>query len=248
MQEPTLREFFARSGALARGTGFLARFLVAWPDSTQGYRPFTEAPANWPYLAAFNRRIAVILDQPAPIDEHGALTPPMLSMTPEAKAAWIEFHNEIERGLPSGGKLHEVKDVASKSADNVARLATLFHVFSSTNSNNSSSNIQIAEIASAIRIVAWHLNESRRFFGELALPVELADASRLDTWLIEHCRQERTDFVRKNYVRQHGPLRDAARLDAAIRELTELERLRLVNDVKPLTIHINPTLMIEAVS
>lgn len=248
VQEPTLREFLKQSGALARGTGFLARFLVAYPESTQGFRPFTEAPANWTHLAAFNRRIALILDQPAPIDEHGALTPPMLSMTPEAKAAWIEFHDEIERELASGGDLHEVKDVASKSADNVARLATLFHVFSSTNSNNSSSNIQIAEIASAIRIVAWHLNESRRFFGELALPVEMLDAARLDTWLIEHCRQERTDFVRKNYVRQHGPLRDAARLDAAIRELTELERLRLVKDVKPLTIHINPALMIEAVS
>lgn len=40
VQEPTLRAFFDRSGELARGTGFLARFLVAWPDSTQGSRPF----------------------------------------------------------------------------------------------------------------------------------------------------------------------------------------------------------------
>ena len=63
VQEPTLREFFTRSGALARGTGFLARFLMAWPESTQGFRPFSEAPANWPHLAAFNRRIAEILNR-----------------------------------------------------------------------------------------------------------------------------------------------------------------------------------------
>jgi len=115
VQEPTLREFFTRSGALARGTGFLARFLVAWPESTQGQRPFTDPPANWPHLAAFHRRIAAILDQPAPIDEDGALTPPMLPLTPEAKAAWVEYHDAIESELASGGELYDVRDVASKS-------------------------------------------------------------------------------------------------------------------------------------
>ena len=53
VQEPTVREFFSRTGALARGTGFLARFLLAWPESTQGRRPFTEPPAHWPRLSAF---------------------------------------------------------------------------------------------------------------------------------------------------------------------------------------------------
>ena len=129
VQEPTLREFFTRSGALARGTGFLARFLVAWPESTQGFRPFTEAPENWPHLAAFNKRIAAILEQPVPIDEDGALTPPMLPLTPDAKAAWIEYHDAIESELASGGELYDVRDVASKSADNAVRLAALFQIF-----------------------------------------------------------------------------------------------------------------------
>ena len=95
----------------------------------KGYRPFTEAPANWPHLAAFHRRIAAILDQPAPIDEDGALTPPMLTLTPEAKAAWVEYHDAIESELASGGELYDVRDVASKSADNAARLAALFQIF-----------------------------------------------------------------------------------------------------------------------
>ena len=116
----------ASPGGLARGTGFLARFLVAWPESTQGQRPFTEAPANWPHLAAFHRRIAAILNQPVPIDEDGALTPAMLSLAPDAKAAWVEYHNAIESELASGGELYDVRDVASKSADNAARLAALF--------------------------------------------------------------------------------------------------------------------------
>lgn len=239
IQETTLREYFSKSGGLARGTGFLARFLVAWPESTQGQRPFTEAPANWPHLAAFHRRIAAILNQPAPIDEDGALTPAMLSLAPEAKAGWVGYHDAIESELASGGELYDVRDVASKSADNAARLAALFQQFE----HGMGGAVGLDSFEQASRITAWHLSEARRFFGELALPAELADAARLDSWLIEHCRQERTHMVGKNHVRQHGPLRDGGRLDNAIRELAELDRLRLEKDGKRLTIHLNPALV-----
>lgn len=125
VQEPTLREFFARSGALARGTGFLARFLVTWPESTQGHRPFTEAPANWPHLAASHQRIAAILANPTPMDEEGALSPALMMLAPDAKKAWVEFHDAVESELASGGELYDVRDLASKTADNAVRLAAL---------------------------------------------------------------------------------------------------------------------------
>jgi putative DNA primase/helicase len=118
VQEATLREFFSKSGALARGTGFLSRFLVAWSASTQGYRQFAEAPANWPSLVVFNQRVAAILDQPEPIDDDGVLSPAMLSLSPEAKRSWVVFHDAIEGQLARGGGLYDVRDVASKTADN----------------------------------------------------------------------------------------------------------------------------------
>jgi len=239
IQESTLREYFSKSGGLARGTGFLARFLVAWPGSTQGQRPFTEAPANWPHLAAFHRRITTILNQPAPIDEDGALIPAMLSLTPDAKALWVGYHDAIESELARGGELYDVRDVASKSADNAGRLAALFQLFEF----GMGGAIGVDSFERASRITAWHLSESRRFFCELALPVELADVARLDSWLIEHCQRGRTHIVSKNFVRQSGPLRDSVRLDAAIRELSELDRLRLEKDGKKMTIRINPALV-----
>lgn len=239
IQEQALREYLSKSGPLARGSGFLARFLVAWPESTQGTRFFSEAPENWPHLAAFHRRIAAILNQPAPIDEDGALTPPMMPLAPEAKAAWVEYHDAIERELLRGGELHDVKDVAAKSADNAARLATQFQLFE----HGAGGAVGFDALDRATTIAAWHLSESRRFFGELALPAELADAARLDNWLIEHCRDGRKRIVGKNHIRQHGPLRDGARLEAAIRELADLDRVRLEKDGKRLTIHLNPALV-----
>jgi len=68
IQEAALRAFFDNTGGLARGTGFLARFLMAWPESTQGSRLFTEAPQGWPSLDAFNLRVAEILEADVPFE------------------------------------------------------------------------------------------------------------------------------------------------------------------------------------
>jgi len=241
VQEATLRIFFDRSGGLARGTGFLARFLVAWPESTQGFRPFTEAPANWPALEAFNQRIAAILEQPVPVDENRALNLPLLPLTEEAKRAWVAFHDAIESELASGGGLYDVRDVASKTADNAARLAALFQVFGGTGGA-----IGAEAFESASRITAWHLNESRRFFGELALPAELANAARLDSWLIGYCRRLGTNIVPRREVQRNVTpvhLRQRRELDGALEELSEAEHVRLIEKGRRKEIHVNPALL-----
>jgi putative DNA primase/helicase len=129
IQESVLRRFIDQTGGMARGIGFLARFLLAWPESTQGFRPFSDPPKSWPKLAEFNQRMSDILKIPAPIDEQGTLTPTMLSLSPAAKHAWVEYHDMIEGQLRAGGELYDVRDAASKSADNAARLAALFQAF-----------------------------------------------------------------------------------------------------------------------
>ena len=244
VQEPTLREFFARTGALARGTGFLARFLIAWPESTQGTRqidPCTpDGPVGWPNLAAFEHRISEILEQPIPVGEDEALAPPMLPLSADAKAAWIEFHNAIESALPSGGELYDVRDVASKSADNAVRLAALFHVF-----QGGAGAIGVGTFEGASRIAAWHLNEARHFLGELALPPDVTDAARLEAWMITRCKQGCTHSIGKNYVRQHGPIRDGMRFEAAVAALAALGRVRMAKEEKQLTIQLNPSLLTE---
>ncbi len=240
VQEATLRAFFKQDGGLARGTGFLARFLIAWPESTQGFRPFTEAPANWPHIAAFNRRISAILSQEPPIDDDGALHPQMMTLSPEAKQAWVAFHDAIESELATGGELFDIRDVASKTADNAARLACQFHVFS-----GDAGAISLDAFEAASRITAWHLNEARRFFGGLALPQELADAARLDDWMLDHCRRHKTGTIPVRTIQQFGPcgLRSKVAIDAAMEELESLERSRRVKDGKRKIILINPALL-----
>jgi putative DNA primase/helicase len=77
---------------------------------------------------------------------------------------------------------------------------------------------------SAARIAEWHLNEARRFFGGLALPAGLADAARLESWLVDRCRKNGSNEVPTKDVQQFGPsgLREKAKIDAAMMELEEL--------------------------
>jgi putative DNA primase/helicase len=90
------------------------------------------------------------------------------------------------------------------------------------------------------------LHEARRFFGELTLPADVTDAARLDGWLVARCKQNCTDSIGKNYARQHGPIRDGLRFNAAITALDTLDRLRVVKDGKQLVIQLNPALLGEA--
>jgi putative DNA primase/helicase len=55
VQPEALRGFLERAGTLPRGTGFIARFLIAWPGSTQGTRAYRPAPEAMPQVALFRR-------------------------------------------------------------------------------------------------------------------------------------------------------------------------------------------------
>jgi putative DNA primase/helicase len=202
VQESTLRSFFDKSAGLARGTGFLARFLVAWPQSTQGKRLFKDAPGQWPKLAAYHQRIERILSVPTPMDDDGALTPSLIPLSAEAKAVWVEYHDEVETRLAVGGDYADVRDVASKSADNAARLAALFHIFE----NGGGGAISLEAMEAGCMVAVWHLQESRRFFGEIAVPVEMADAMRVIRWAVEVGRTQGGTVATRDLQRL-GPVR-----------------------------------------
>ncbi|WP_054689627.1 YfjI family protein [Desulfosarcina cetonica] len=245
IQEATLRAFFDSTRGLARGTGFLARFLMAWPTSTMGTRMFREPPASWPALNRFNGRIIGLLESPLPWDTGGAfaIRPTMLTLSIDAKAAWVAYHDGIERELRTGGELADIRDVSAKSADNAARLAALFHLF-----NRDGGEISADDMTRGSRIAGWHLSESMRFFNEICLPEGMANAEKLDAWLHEHCRSKKIQEVSTRDIQRLGPyaLRDTDRLAGAVRELENLGRARLATVGKKKVVRVNPKLITEA--
>lgn len=237
VQEVTLRTFFDKSKGLARGTGFLARFLVAWPVSTMGTRLYTQAP-TWQRLNAFIQRLLALLRTEPSIDDEGRLNTVTLSLSHEAHDIWARFHDEIETMLGPNGELVDVKDVASKVADNAARLACLLHVF-----DNGAGAVSAHAMASGAKLATWHLTEAQRFLGQFALPPQMDKAMRLDCWLLDWCRQKHVSRVSTRDTQQLGPLRDKTALTTALAELVDMGRVRLVTDGKRKLVEVNPTLL-----
>lgn len=154
----------------------------------------------------------------------------------------MSFYNDVETELRPGRSMNDAKDIASKSADNAARLAGLFHFFSGAHPGEP---IGKETMDSACTIAEWHLFEARRFFGEIALPVEICNAVKLDNWLLAYCKDKGESSFTTRHVQQHAPssLRSRSVFDAATQELIELGRIRISKVGKKKILQVNPSLL-----
>ena len=180
---------FAKDGA-ARGIGFFSRFLITQPDSTKGTR-FYKAPSEWRHLSAWRDRIHALLNTPLQIDPDNALQPHLLQLAPDAQQLWIEGYNAIERELGAFGEFSDVGDIASKSADNAARIAGLLHLYQ----HGLVGRVTADEMRCGLALALWHLNESKRYFTKAKTDEKTLLAARLEQWLIVQCREQQATGI-----------------------------------------------------
>ncbi|NVZ10643.1 DUF3987 domain-containing protein [Allochromatium humboldtianum] len=259
MMQPDLLPRLIDKGA--RTIGFLARFLLAAPRSTMGTRAYAEPPASWRALEDFERHILDLLALPLPIDDTGEdkgarmmLKPPVMRLSAGAKLAWITYHDTIERELADFGEFAEVRDVAAKSAENAARVATIFQLF---DHGRVTREIEEHYMAGGIAVAAWHLAEARRIFYEADTPEVVLDARELSAWLTGKGRElanrdgepiiDQAGLVSLRDVSKFGPnrTRDALKRDAAIDLLEESGHVRRIDRGRQRLLQINPRLLVS---
>jgi hypothetical protein len=116
------------SDPLAAGQGFLARFLIAAPQSViaarlrQGHAPSSDAA-----LARFAERIGAMLRQPLALREgtRNEPDPPLIPMDADAREHLADFAMLVEREQAAGGMFRDVRPFASKAAEQAARIAAV---------------------------------------------------------------------------------------------------------------------------
>jgi len=80
----------------------------------------------------------------------------------------------------------------------------------------------------------------------LSLPDEQVNALRLDNWLINYCRREKSLFIpRREIQRNVTPvyLRQKSALDITLTELVESGRVRLTQVGRRKDVYVNPALL-----
>ena len=252
VQPAIIRQYHEQNGESARGSGFFARFLLAYPESTIGTRflSFEEARAthkdSTSKLNLFNSKLHNMLEQQYTNGKGGKFEElPALQLSDDALTHWVNYHNDVEAEMKAGGDMEEARDIASKSADNAARLAGLFHLF---NGGDVLDQISGETMQAACRLASWHLYEARRFFGEIALPKDDLEAVKLDAWLIADCKATGSNAVGKSRVLQRvspASLRKADKLTQALDTLERANHIRLVKEGKTAIIEVNPALLEE---
>lgn len=180
MAQPVIAERALSDDVLA-GQGFLARCLLAWPDSTAGTRPYRgENLRDDAALQRLGERLAYLHRLPLPLadDERQELEPGKLTLANDAKRAWIELHNAIEKHMAPTGRYASVKPWASKTPEQVLRIAGVLALLD----DDAAQQIDAATIERATELALWHLDEAARLAGTAALPPETRDAEALLAW------------------------------------------------------------------
>jgi putative DNA primase/helicase len=230
VQPAVLEAFIAKTGGLARDIGFLARFLFSWPETAQGLRPFKEAPADRPGQRAFSARMQQLLSIEPQFDEHDRLLTKYVGFDDAASAVWVSFHDEVEEKLNYDHEYAGIRAVASKAADNAARIACCLHVFCGDHNQG----IGRESVESATALMRWYLAEAVRYASSADAAPELADARLLEEWLVARVRQQPKQaaavLISANKALKLGParLRTKKRFDEALELLSDHYRVLLL--------------------
>lgn len=216
VQEQVFKAFMEKRGEIARASGLLARFLVSWPASTQGFRWTSSTEPTWECLPKFHHRVTELLEATDVRHKAGDKSRKVLSLSPEAKELWVKTQNDVEPQLQPLGPLASVRDFASKALEIAGRVAAILHHFTGQEGNV----ISMETLQRALDIVKWYLDEFVRLFGDGDdEPLWQKDVRKIIMYLYSHCWQANEISISRNLVRRCASVRHQGRFEAALQWL-----------------------------
>jgi hypothetical protein len=215
VQEQVFNDFMEKRGRIARSSGHLARYLVGYPASTQGFRMTSLQDPVWVHLPKFHERVTELLDQTATRRRAGDISRRVLQFSPEAKELWVQAQNSVESQIHPYGFLVSIRDFASKTLEITGRVAAIFHHFS-----GQEGAISMETLQRAIAVVEWHLEEFKRLFGDSDdTPQSQKDVRALAMHLHARYWNHGFSMAPRNEVRKCGPIRHQGQFEAALAHL-----------------------------
>ncbi|WP_345781838.1 YfjI family protein [Rhodanobacter sp. AS-Z3] len=209
MVQPVVAESVLSDDVLT-GQGFLARCLMAWPETTIGTREYVDVDLNDDLdLARYWRCMRDLLEAAPPLRQgtRNELEPRVLSIDPGAMAYWIDVKNAIERAML--GDYAGIHAWASKGGSQVARIAAVLTLVD----NPDAGVIRREAIERAAALVMYHLDEAARIVGTSSVPTKIKHAEMLRAW----CWGTGREYLFSSDALRNGPsaIRTPAALTAA---------------------------------
>lgn len=186
--------------------GFLARSLIAWPNSTIGDRPYKNVDlSKEEVIAEYENRLLSLLRAPKKMldGRRNELNPDPIRLGKKAEKLWTQFHDEIEHHLRDGGKYEQIRGFGAKAAEHALRLAASLSLIS----NMEASAIPENEMEFGIALARFYLDEALRIKHESTENHDLVLAEKLLLWL--RAQKNKVFYLSQVYVYGPGQIRNA---------------------------------------
>ncbi|NNE80000.1 MAG: DUF3987 domain-containing protein [Silicimonas sp.] len=202
--------------------GLLSRVLVAWPESSIGYRTIDDPELQKSStenakekLREFEAFVERLMNRPLPTVPHDRriLSPKALAIPPEQMIVLTKFYNRVEIELRPGGDFEYIGDFVSKISEQACRIAGILTIFE----NPGADHVSLDAMENGIELAEWYLMELHRLRECGVVSPDVRDAEVLRQWLVSNRSGQ---VVTARDIARHGPRPtfDAVR----VRELMEI--------------------------
>ncbi|WP_164868327.1 YfjI family protein [Hydrogenophaga sp. NH-16] len=216
-----------RANTSIRGSGLLSRCLPCVPQSKQGYRWRDASVPTRHRLDAFHDRIREILLQ-GDAREESRSDEVLLEFDADAAQRWLDIGNNYEVLIQPHNAGYAIRDFLSKAAEQIARIAALFHVISAQPGKITADTVERARV-----LVEYYANEfTKMFVPPPPPPAWIKDSHVLDAYLYRAYWSSGMVMVPKNDVLRSGPVRGRDRFEPALNALISAGKVWLHCDEK----------------
>jgi hypothetical protein len=208
---------------LMQQQGILARFLITSGNHLFGKRPYRKpCPNDLAAIGRYQAAISKLLAEPWDIDEDGALELITVYPTNEAMALWVQAYNLIEAETADTGDYETIRAAASKSAENIARMAGIMAMFAGQ------SEITADTMENAIALGDYYLEQYLRHTHTGHQFAIQDQTKRLLDWLKSQGRGDvDIDTISKNAPTETGVRGSVNRVRTAMQRLVDSDAARI---------------------
>jgi hypothetical protein len=181
---------------ILKDQGLFSRCLISYPKSTAGTRLFrAERAAETPAAANYVARMTQLLGGAWPINEFHELQPRTMRIVDSARDQWIDLHDQIEQAI--AGELREIRGLASKAAEHLARIAAVLTVMN----DPAATSVTEDAMQRAAKLMEFYLGEALRLSNVQPQHEQAELAKVLWTWLVQRGKR----YITLPEMAQFGP-------------------------------------------
>lgn len=234
IQPSLFDDYVRRKGQQIRDSGYIGRFLIVIPQSTQGTRtgrPLDTPPGQTPQEREFHKKMRELLDawptfNPKKPPNEAQHPRQLMTLTDEAKEEAWKFNLWAEQQLLVGSQYHDIRNFVGKSAENVCRVAAVLCFYETRQLV-----IDALWIKVAIHVVLYYLAHAKSVFGAPSPHERLEqDAERLRIWIVNRITMTGMD-VPMGDIQRLAPadLRKSDRLTPVLTYLLSKRQLQRIH-------------------